>query len=226
MAAEGLALAARDVGAGFVQISTDSVFDGARGGYRETDPTCPLNAYARSKLEAEERVLAVSPNSLIIRTNFFGWGTGLKPSYSEWLLTKLGAADPFPVFSDVSFNPLLTNTLATMVLDLAEQGRRGVVHLGSREPCTKLEFARMLAEIFGFDTTQAIRPTNFHAVSLRAPRPLQTNLNVQLAERLLSTPMPEIAGELVRLRELAPGLRSELRNSTTLVRENTCRNLS
>jgi dTDP-4-dehydrorhamnose reductase len=225
MAAEGLALAARDVGAGFVQISTDSVFDGTRGGYRETDPTRPLNAYARSKVEAEERVLTASPHSLIIRTNFFGWGTGLKASYSEWLLTKLAAADPFPVFSDVSFNPLLTNTVATMVLDLTEQQHRGVVHLGSREPCTKLEFARKLAEIFGFDTTQAIRPTPIHAVSLRAPRPRQTSLNIRLAERLLSTSMPEIEGELVRLRDLAPELRRELRNSMNPVRENTCRSL-
>ena len=217
IAAEGLARIARRIGAGFVHISTDSVFDGAGAPYQEVDAARPVNAYAQSKLEAEERVLSVYPAALVIRVNFFGWGAGPKPSYNEWLLTRLERAEPFPVFSDVSFNPLLANTVAEMILDLTEQSQRGLVHLGCREPCTKLEFAYSLAEVFGTATTHFIRPATVDAVGLVARRPRRTNLDTQLAERLLGRPMPTLREELVRLLNLRSTLLHELLNIMTKV---------
>ena len=197
-----------------VHVSTDSVFDGGRGNYSEVDAASPLNAYARSKLEGEERVRAACPDALVIRANFFGWGIGSKPSYSEWLLAKLEAGAPFSVFSDVSFNPLLANTLAEMVLDLTEQPQRGLVHLGSRETCTKLEFASHLAKVFGNASTQSIRPTPVDTMRLAAPRPHNTSLDTRLAERLLGRAMPGLLEDLSLLRDSAPELRDELRKST------------
>jgi dTDP-4-dehydrorhamnose reductase len=222
IAAETVARAAREAGAGFVQVSTDSVFDGARGDYNEADSAGALNAYARSKLEGEGRVRTACPGALIIRANFFGWGIGAKPSYSEWLLAKLEAGTPFPVFSDVSFNPLLANTLAEMVLDLTEQPQRGIVHLGNQQPCTKLEFACHLARVFGIAATQSIRPTSVDAMGLAAARPHDTSLDTELGERLLGRPMPGLLEELALLRDSAPELRDELRKSTLGVREKTC----
>jgi dTDP-4-dehydrorhamnose reductase len=222
IAAEGLARIARRIGAGFVHVSTDSVFDGAGAPYQEADAARPVNAYAKSKLEAEERVLSAYPAALVIRVNFFGWGAGPKPSYNEWLLARLEKVEPFPVFSDVSFNPLLANTVAEMILDLTEQSQRGLVHLGCREPCTKLEFAYSLAEVFGTATTHFIRPTPVDAVGLAARRPRKTNLNTQLVERLLRRPMPTLREELVRLFNFGLTLRVELLNAMTKVMQNTC----
>ena len=53
---ENLAKSAYESGAGFVYISTDSVFDGTKHMYREEDQPNPLNLYAASKLEAEKIV--------------------------------------------------------------------------------------------------------------------------------------------------------------------------
>lgn len=52
-----------------VYISTDYVFDGEKGMYKETDPVLPVNKYAWSKL-AGECAVRLYDNSLIIRTTF------------------------------------------------------------------------------------------------------------------------------------------------------------
>lgn len=214
IAAENIAQAACRIGAKLVYVSTDSVFDGERGNYSEQDRTKPLNEYARSKLEGEQRTHAAHPEPLVVRTNMFGWGTGIKLSFSEWLSEGLEARRSLPIFNDVWFNPLLVNTLSKMILDLAEKPLRGVIHLATRKSCTKMEFAYKLADVFGFTSKHAFRPTPIEEVGLRARRPHDTSLDCQYAERLLGRPMPGLTEELFRLRHLAAcGIRGELRSS-------------
>lgn len=60
-----------------IHISTDYVFDGTvKQPYKETDDTCPINIYGKSKLKGEELVLQNDPSTIIIRTSwlysFFG----------------------------------------------------------------------------------------------------------------------------------------------------------
>ena len=62
-----MAEAARSVGARLVHCSTDNVFDGTRGMYREGDATGPVNFYGLTKLRAEQAVLAACPNAVIAR---------------------------------------------------------------------------------------------------------------------------------------------------------------
>src|SRR3954447_24156995 len=56
-----------------IYISTDSVFDGVKGDYTETDQPSPLNYYALSKLMGEEKLAQVNPNFLVLRTNLYGF---------------------------------------------------------------------------------------------------------------------------------------------------------
>ena len=67
----------------FIYMSTDSVFDGARGGYTEADQPHPLNVYAASKLAGEQRVLQSHPAALVVRSNIFGWNAQPKANLAE-----------------------------------------------------------------------------------------------------------------------------------------------
>ena len=62
----------------FVHISTDHLFSGDAVNSDENCPIAPLNVYAQTKALAEYIVLKEHPKALVIRTNFYGWGTSYR----------------------------------------------------------------------------------------------------------------------------------------------------
>lgn len=190
-----------EMGARFIHISTDSVFDG-EGPFSEEDRPSPVNAYARSKVEGEQMVLEAHPEALVLRLNIFGWSPGSKPSYAEWLLRHFRGGQSCPVLSDVQFNPLLATTICAVIRELARTRAAGILHLGNADPCTKLEFARRLGTAFGIDADRHIRPTPLAELKLVARRPRDTRLDARRAEALLGRPLPGLDEELARLRLL------------------------
>ena len=80
---------ATKIGAKFIQISTDHLFDGLKSFYDEQSTTKPLNSYAKHKLDAEIGIKRECPNAIICRTNFIGWGPTYRRSFSDLILDKL-----------------------------------------------------------------------------------------------------------------------------------------
>jgi dTDP-4-dehydrorhamnose reductase len=202
-ASRTLAQIARRIGAGMVYISTDSVFDGARGYYGEADEPRPLSVYARSKLAGERAVLAEAPDAAIVRTVIYGWNL-LRPkrSLAEWILSRLTAGSEVVGFDDAVFSPILVNDLGCLLLTLLERRVSGVCHVAAGEACTKFEFARAVAKTFGFDPAQVQR-ASLRSAAMVAPRPLNTSLDTSYASRLLGTALPGVWAGLARFRSAA-----------------------
>jgi dTDP-4-dehydrorhamnose reductase len=192
VAVGALARTAAECGAAFVYISTDAVFDGERGGYREADLPRPLNVYADTKLEGERAALRECPRGLIIRTNIFGWRMRKQPTLAEWVVQTLRNGQAVPGFADTVFNPILTTHVSEAILDLVERGEAGVMHVAGRDVCSKFEFARGIASVFGLPAELVVE-SSLGASSLRAPRPLNTSLDVSAVESVLDRPMPTLA---------------------------------
>ena len=71
---KNVASAAKDIGSKLIYVSTDYVFDGEQGMYREGDLTMPINYYGESKLAGERFVQEICPDSVIARTSvLYGW---------------------------------------------------------------------------------------------------------------------------------------------------------
>jgi dTDP-4-dehydrorhamnose reductase len=209
-----LAQEAKRLGAFFVLISTDSVFDGQSGNYRENDVPRPLNQYAISKREAEVAVQMETPKHLIIRTNFFGWGPGHKLSLSEWMLTKLVKHQPLKLFTDVYITPLLANDLSQIILELAVKHSNGIYHVGSKDKCSKYEFGERLATVFKHPFKN-VTPITLDQLPLTAPRPRNTSLNVGKASHALGRAMPTIEeGLQASLHLLEKGYAKKLRGES------------
>lgn len=196
-----LAEASRRCGARLVHISTDAVFDGAKGDYSESDRTAPLSVYGKSKLEAERGVLAAYPRACVIRTNIYGWNKRAKHSLAEWMLSRLEGGIELPALKDVFFSPILVNDLADSIFMLMECDYEGVIHVAGSETCNKLAFAHAIADVFGLDDS-IVRPTSIDELGLRAPRGKNTSLNVNKAEALLDRRMPSVKEGLWRMRHL------------------------
>lgn len=148
---DGAATAARaaaKVGAGFIHISTDYVFDGCKmEPYVEQDEPRPINVYGRSKLEGEYAVLAAHPRALVLRTSWVH-----SPFGSNFVKTmlRLGAERPLlRVVQDQIGNPTSALDLAAAILSVAPLLREqsgGLYHISGTGSTSWYEFANFIFE--------------------------------------------------------------------------------
>jgi len=192
-----LATTANRLGATLVLVSTDSVFDGERGNYTEKDEPRPLNAYARSKLAAEELVSGQADRGIIVRANLYGWNGQQKSSLTEWIIAELQAGREITGFDDVVFAPLLATDLAELLTKLALHQRHGLYHAGTRNAVSKYEFATQVAKIYGLEE-RLIKRGKLAGSKLIAPRPLNTSLVSTKIEAELGARLPSIEEGLQR----------------------------
>jgi dTDP-4-dehydrorhamnose reductase len=166
---ESVACLAADAGARLVQLSTDSVFDGKRGRYRDTDNPSPLNVYARTKLESEARALDVA-DAAVLRFNVVG------PSrLAWWILNSVRDGKEIPVFSNVRFNPLHVDQVAGVIDAIVTGEIRGIVHAGSDEAVSKADFAERLVNAAALDSS-LLKRVELDDSTMIARRPLDTSL--------------------------------------------------
>lgn len=199
--AANVAEAAQEIGAKMVHISTDAVFDGREGSYREGDPTEPVNVYGKSKLAGEQAVQAICPEALIIRTNIFGWNAQSKSSLAEWFLNNLMQGIPCKGFDDVYFNPLLVNHLWVIINSLIKSDLRGVFHVGSDQCISKFEFGVRLAEFFDLNK-ELISAIKIETGSLRAPRPKNTCLDCSKIRKVINVGLLDLESNIGFFHEL------------------------
>ncbi|WP_332236947.1 dTDP-4-dehydrorhamnose reductase [Sporolactobacillus sp. KGMB 08714] len=143
-----VALAAEEVGAKLVYVSTDYVFDGTKKGtYSEFDPPAPLGVYGQSKYAGEQFVRAFHSKFFIARTS---WVYGSYGGNFVRTMLKLAADhDRLNVVDDQRGCPTFTKDLAAKIIDLFQTDRYGTYHVSNSGSCSWYEFARAIFEIKG-----------------------------------------------------------------------------
>lgn len=168
----------------FVYISTDSVFNGTDGNYDETDKTNPLNYYALTKLEGEKEALYYNKNTLVLRTNIYGFHKEVSNSLAEWAISSLDNNKSIGGFKDVLFNPVYTKQLARVTLDLINRNYSGILNVASNEYISKYDFLIGLANKFKLNCN-LINPIYVDEMSFNASRPKNTTLNTTKLKNIL-----------------------------------------
>lgn len=144
-AAGRLAAAAAAVGARFVQVSTDFVFDGTLGRpYRPDDAANPLSAYGRSKLAGEQAVAAAHPGALIVRTAWVHAAGG--HNFVATMLRLMRERDEVRVVADQVGTPTHADGLARALWALDEAGATGLFHWTDSGVASWYDFAVAIAE--------------------------------------------------------------------------------
>jgi UDP-4-amino-4,6-dideoxy-N-acetyl-beta-L-altrosamine transaminase/dTDP-4-dehydrorhamnose reductase len=149
--AKNMALACSDQGVKLVHISTDHLFSGNQELVTEEAKANPVNNYAKTKYLGEQQVLENCKDALIIRTNFFSWGTKYRQSFSDIILNKLKNNEQIDLFSDVFFTPILVDELSKKTHQLVDSNAVGVFNIVSRERLSKYDFGIKLANCFNLD---------------------------------------------------------------------------
>lgn len=162
----------------FVHISTDHLFDGKNSFYHEDNPKSPLNIYGKTKDNAEEKILLQNPQALIVRTNFFGWGTSYRHSFSDWIIKSLRESRAIKLFSDVYFTPIHIEELVKIIHILIDKNKQGIFNVVSKERISKFEFGIKIANIFKYPLS-LISPISVEDISLMAQRPKDMSLSTK-----------------------------------------------
>jgi len=169
-----------------VYISTDYVFDGEKGEYRESDTPNPVNYYGLTKLKGEESVKEQLETYCIARGSvvYGAIPASGKVNFALWLLERLKKGEKTSVVTDQWNSPTLNTSLARMVCEVVEKRLKGVFHLAGASRLSRYEFARNLVEVFNLET-DLVTPVESAKISWVAKRPRDSSLNVDKALAML-----------------------------------------
>lgn len=183
-----------------VHISTDHLFSGDKQFVSETDDVQPLNIYAQTKADAERKVIQLYPSALIIRTNFFGWGTSYRRSFSDEVLATLRNRQAKNLFDDVYYSPIVISELVDAVHELSQKKESGIFHVSSKDRISKYTFGIALSEIFGLNNSVLKRGSISERPEL-VRRPKDMSLSNAKLEAVLGRGMGDVKDHLQKLFE-------------------------
>lgn len=165
----------------FVFISTDFVFDGAEGQYKEDDIPNPVNFYGKTKAEAEEAVKEYEYEWAIVRTSLvYGKPLAGRGNILTVVKEKLEKEEKYNVVNDQIRTPTHVEDLAAGIVSIVEKKAIGIYHLSGMDILTPYEMACRAADYLDLNKSVLLKVTaaNF---SQPAKRPCKTNFIIDKA---------------------------------------------
>ncbi len=175
--------AASSVGAHLLHISSDFIFDGTSGPYREEDQPNPVNFYGQSKWAAEKLLYDSKIDWSIARTILV---YGATPGYSRsnimlWVKQSLESGSPIRVVADQFRTPTLVEDLAQGCLLMIRKKATGIYHISGEDLLTPYDIAIITARYFSLDES-LITKTDSKEFTQPAKRPLKTGFIIEKAK--------------------------------------------
>lgn len=159
----------------FIHLSTDFVFDGSSGPYKEEDIPNPQSIYAQSKLDSEKVLEQSSLKWCIIRTIII-YGVVDDEQRSNivlWTKNSLENKKTITVITDQFRSPTLAEDLADACISAAFKKATGIYHVSGKELMSIIDIANHVADFFKLDKS-FIKPVTSAELNQPAKRPLVT----------------------------------------------------
>ncbi|MFD2597737.1 SDR family oxidoreductase [Sphingobacterium corticis] len=165
-------------------LSTDFVFDGLNGPYRETDDTGACNAYGQSKIDAEQILIDSGCKHAILRT-ILVYGTPNPGSSAKnlvvWAKEALRNKQNIRVVSDQWRMPTWVEDLAEACYLAASQNAQGIFHISGNEMMSILEIVQEVAKFWNLDRS-LIEPISAKDIGQENNRPRKTGFHLDKAK--------------------------------------------
>jgi len=172
--------ACKKIGAHFQLLSTDFIFDGEKGNYKETDEPNPLSVYAKSKVAAEELLLSSEYRNFSIARTIIVYGIGNNLSRGNiicWAKDALSKGQTMNIIDDQFRAPTWADDLAWGCLRICELHKTGVFHLCGPETLSIYEIVMRVAKHFGLSTA-TLTKTDSSTLNQPAKRPPKTGFDL------------------------------------------------
>ena len=162
-----------------IHLSTDFIFDGKKGYYKETDIANPLSYYGLSKLKSEEVLTHSSIDYTILRT-ILVYGKVADMSRNNivlWVRQMLSEGKEITIVDDQYRMPTYVEDLAMACKISIDKKATGIYHISSNELLSIYEIAQQIATIFELDKN-LIKPISTNTLNQTAPRPAKTGFDL------------------------------------------------
>jgi dTDP-4-dehydrorhamnose reductase len=183
-----------------IHLSSDVVFDGRRGFYKESDLVNPLHEYACMKVEVERLLLGLR-DVCIVRCSLI-YGLDEADHGARWMLDLLARKESLSLFVDQLRNPIWVETLVDALLELGESDFQGLLHVAGDQVLSRLDFGRRLLNYWGMRDWSLVKEAQSDPE--RWPRDLR--LDLSLARSILKTRLLGCEEVLKRASGTAPNI--------------------
>jgi len=175
-----------------IHLSTDYVFDGTSGPYKENDPLNPISIYGKTKLASEQILLEKDIKNLVIRGNvLYDFSPYTSASFLNWVVSSLKGNQVIEVVEDQFNNPTWTRSMSDIIELSIENDLEGIVHWGDSVHISRFEFAKLIAKKFSLNDS-LIKPVLTSELNQPARRPLQSGLSTEKLVNMLDIIPPSI----------------------------------
>lgn len=183
-----------------IYISTDYVFSGKKGNYKETDTPDPINYYGLTKLKSEELVKTQSEYFIARPSVIYGSTPAAgKVNFALWLIETLRSGERAKIVTDQWNTPTLNTNLAEMTIEVAQRRLTGTYHLCGATRVSRFEFAELIAQTFDLDKN-LIDPVLSAQFTWPAKRPMDSSLDTSKAQAILTNKPLEMKEALKNLK--------------------------
>ena len=172
----------------FQLLSTDFVFDGEKGNYKEEDIVNPLSVYAKSKVDAENVLQnSMTDNWSIVRTIIvYGEGNNLsRTNIVLWAKGALKTGNEITIVDDQFRAPTWAEDLAWGCLEIVLRNKKGVFHISGPETMSVIDLVYRIADFYGLPKNQ-IKPIRSTTLNQAAKRPPKTGFDLTKARNELN----------------------------------------
>lgn len=201
-AVENLTKICSEIHAHLIHISTDFIFDGVKGYYKETDLPNPISFYGNSKLKSEEIVVSAGISYSILRTILvYGKVNNLaRNNIVLWVKEMLEKKNKITIVNDQFRMPTYVEDLALACKLSIDQNAKGIFNISSNHLLSIFEIALQIAEVFGLQK-EFIVPISTEILNQKAPRPPKTGFNLSKTNKKLGLRTQSFKEDLKRFKE-------------------------
>ena len=171
----------------FIHLSTDFVFDGEAGPYREMDKRNPLSIYAKSKVDSENLLMRSAYKKWAILRTIIVFGEGENLSRSNivlWAKSALRKGSPLTIVNDQFRAPTWADDLAWACIQTGKTEAKGIMHISGPETISIYELVIRIGKFYGLDTS-IVQPISSYTLNQKAKRPPRTGFVLNRAKSIL-----------------------------------------
>jgi len=171
---------AQKINAHLQLLSTDFIFDGLKGNYKETDEPSAVSIYGQSKVDAEQVLIQSQNDNWSIARTIIVYGTANNLSRTNivlWSIDALTKGDPMKIINDQFRMPTWADDLAWGCLEICNRNKKGIFHLCGPELMAVNEIVFRIAKHLG-KSTENVEIISSSTLNQPAKRPPRTGFDL------------------------------------------------